>query len=204
MDRIRLFRSPLLERLTLTRPLPVACLWLSIAAALVLWSTLSPEWRLLPGLGWAVAGMFFWTLFEYGMHRVLFHWSATSDAGRHAVFVMHGGHHAQPEDEMRGLMPPLASVPIAVAVFALAALVLDPPWLQSAFSGFTLGYLAFDMIHWATHHARPAGPIGRAIKRYHLRHHFDRRPGNFGVSTPLWDIVFGTRLLGAPQPASPH
>ena len=57
------------------------------------------------------------------------------------------------------------------------------------------GSLQFDMIHWCCHNARLPTRLGRALRREHLRHHHDHaREGNFGVSSPLWDWVFGTRL----------
>lgn len=194
MERIRLFKSPWLEELTLTTPGSVAALWSCAIAGLVVAAWSSPTWTLVAAMPWFLGGLCAWTLFEYGMHRIVFHWQASSTYGRNMVFVIHGGHHLQPEDPMRGLMPPIASVPIALALFGASALVLERPWLESAFAGFIVGYLAFDLLHWACHHVRPRTAIGRALRRYHFNHHFDRRAGNFGVSTPVWDFVFGTRL----------
>jgi sterol desaturase/sphingolipid hydroxylase (fatty acid hydroxylase superfamily) len=36
------------------------------------------------------------------------------------------------------------------------------------------------------------GRIGRFLKRYHLKHHYNDEHTAYGVSTPLWDYVFGT------------
>lgn len=194
-ERIRIFRSPVLERLTLTRPGPVAALWSLIIVALAASAVTSPVWRPLPSLGWFLAGLLVWTLFEYAMHRFVFHWAATSPRGRHLVFMMHGVHHKQPHDRMRALMPPFTSLPLAALLYGLAALGLDRPWLDAAACGFVLGYLVFDLIHWCCHNARLPTRVGRALRREHLRHHHDHTgEGNFGVSSPLWDWVFGTRL----------
>lgn len=194
LDRVRIFHSPLLERLTLTRPAPVAALWLTIIFALFGSALSETSWSTGTGLVCAGAGFCAWTLFEYLMHRFLFHFRAKSAGGQHSVFVMHGAHHKQPEDRLRALMPPFVSLPLGAFLFGLAALALERPWLEASFGGFLTGYLVFDLIHWACHHGQLPTALGRALKRYHLRHHFDHRSGNFGVSSPIWDWLFGTRF----------
>ena len=64
----------------------------------------------------------------------------------------------------------------------------------AAASGTVTGYIAYDWIHYYTHHFSPKNRVGRWLKRYHLLHHFDEHHGTkrFGVSNPLWDLVFGT------------
>ena len=34
--------------------------------------------------------------------------------------------------------------------------------------------------------------LGRFLREYHLRHHFRDDDLGYGVSSPLWDYVFGT------------
>ncbi|TAD87764.1 MAG: fatty acid hydroxylase [Alphaproteobacteria bacterium] len=194
-ERLRIFQSPLLEELTLTRPASVAAVWSIIIVVLAALALSSPLWRVEVGVPAFLAGLFVWTLFEYAMHRFVFHWQAKSPKGKQLVYMMHGVHHKQPQDRMRALMPPFTSIPLAAVLFGLAALVVERPWLDIAACGFLVGYLVFDLIHWGCHNARLPTRLGRALKRYHLRHHYDHStPGNFGVSTPLWDWVFGTRL----------
>lgn len=193
-ERIRIFQSPLLERWTLTSPALIAALWIPVIALFFFVAASSPLWRLGPGLAWACVGLLAFTPLEYAMHRYLFHWRPSSERGRLVVYRMHGVHHQQPNDPLRTLMPPMTTLPLAVVFFALAALLLDRPWLEAAFGGFLIGYLAFDLIHWGCHNTPMPTRLGRALKRYHLRHHFDRRAGNFGVSSPLWDFLLGTRL----------
>jgi sterol desaturase/sphingolipid hydroxylase (fatty acid hydroxylase superfamily) len=33
---------------------------------------------------------------------------------------------------------------------------------------------------------------GYALRAYHQRHHHEHAQSRFGVSSPLWDLVFGT------------
>lgn len=188
---IRLFDHPLLERLTKARPATVVAVYAPAVAVLLAVA--------LPALhgaaaAWAGLGLLAWTLFEYGMHRVAFHWPARSAWGQRLVFLMHGCHHADPADPERAVMPPVASLPLALACYGVAALVLAGPPRDAAFAGFLLGYLHYDLTHWACHQAAMAGPLGRRLKRHHLRHHYAGSEGNYGVGSPLWDVVFGTRL----------
>ncbi|MBT2509810.1 sterol desaturase family protein [Streptomyces sp. ISL-98] len=65
----------------------------------------------------------------------------------------------------------------------------------AATSGFTVGYVIYDTLHYYLHHHRPTSRIGRSLRRRHMQHHFrDNRTG-FGVSCPYWDYVFGTAPL---------
>ncbi len=188
---IRLFDSPVLERLTKARPATVVAIYAPVIVLLLAGAA--------PALGWAAAawgllGMLVWTLLEYGLHRVVFHWPARSAWGQRVVFLMHGCHHADPDDPLRAVMPPVASLPVALACYGVAALVLSGPARDATFAGLLIGFLHYDLTHWACHQARMAGPLGRRLKRHHLRHHYVGADGNYGVGTPLWDMAFGSRL----------
>lgn len=194
-EPIRLFETPLLERLTKARPTAILCVYVPVVALLLAWSAPALGWA---AAAWAVLGALVWTLFEYGMHRVVFHWPARSRWGRRLVFFMHGCHHADPEDPDRAVMPPAASIPLALACYGVAALLLPAPLRHAAFAGFLIGYLHYDLTHWACHQARMAGPLA-GLKRHHLRHHYAGADGNYGVGSPVWDWVFGSRLRRRPR-----
>lgn len=193
-DRIRLFENPWLERMTRVRPLTVALVWSAAIGALGGWVAADARFALLPALALALAGGLAWTLFEYVLHRFVFHWRAGSAWGRRLVFLMHGCHHNQPDDPLRAVMPPLASVPLAALLFGLTLMAMPMPWAGAFFVGFLVGYVHYDLTHWACHQAEPRTAWGRRLKRHHLRHHYAVADGNWGVGTPLWDRVFGTRL----------
>ena len=108
------------------------------------------------------------------------------------AFLLHGYHHEFPDDPMRLVAPPLMSWPIGVAIaLILYALIGPPSWLPM-FAGMSAGYLAYDWIHYYTHHFHPRRGIGKWLRSYHMLHHFQDRESRFGVSSPLWDLVFGT------------
>jgi sterol desaturase/sphingolipid hydroxylase (fatty acid hydroxylase superfamily) len=55
-----------------------------------------------------------------------------------------------------------------------------------------MGYLIYDITHYATHHFPMRGKVLKFLKRYHMQHHYKTPDQRFGVSSPLWDWVFGT------------
>jgi dihydroceramide fatty acyl 2-hydroxylase len=139
------------------------------------------------------AGCLGFTLFEYTLHRFVFHRRfADTRQGRIEAFLTHGYHHVYPDDPGRLVMPPLGSAPLA-AIFG-TAYVLCFGWAigLAVFAGTALGYVLYDSMHFILHHWRPRTPIGRWMRRYHLLHHHAEEPARFGVSSPLWDYVFGT------------
>lgn len=191
---IRLFENPLLERMTHVSPFTVALLWSMVIGGLAGWAATDDDFRLVPALALALAGWSGWTLFEYALHRWVFHWRPRHPALRRLVFMIHGIHHAQPDDGSRVVMPPLASVPLAAALWALTGLVLAEPWRDAFFAGFLTGYLHYDITHWACHQVRFRSRLGRRVRRHHLLHHHTAEDRNYGVGTPIWDHVFGTVL----------
>ena len=142
--------------------------------------------------GLFVLGVLLWTLLEYIIHRWAFHYEPKSSLGKKFHFIIHGVHHDYPNDATRLVMPPGVSIPLAV-VFGGSFMFLFRGYYPAVFAGFGAGYLGYDMIHYATHHFAMRGRIGAALKRYHLRHHYQDDHSAFGVSTPIWDYVFGTR-----------
>jgi sterol desaturase/sphingolipid hydroxylase (fatty acid hydroxylase superfamily) len=81
---------------------------------------------------------------------------------------------------------------VGPALFGVEWLICGYDVVWPVFAGTALGYLAYDYIHFYTHHARPRHAVGRWLRRYHLLHHHDQEEARFGVSSPLWDLVFGT------------
>ncbi|MDX6636990.1 MAG: dihydroceramide fatty acyl 2-hydroxylase [Solirubrobacterales bacterium] len=137
-------------------------------------------------------GLFVWTLTEYWLHRLVFHWEPDHPIGARLHFIIHGVHHDHPNDRLRLVMPPGASVPLAALFFGLFILVFGTPAAYPTFSGFILGYLAYDYTHYHVHHHVPRTKFGKRLREQHMRHHFQDHRFGYGVSSPLWDVVFGT------------
>src|SRR6516165_8112777 len=149
------------------------------------------------GVGWSVlywlpAGYLFWTLTEYWLHRVVFHFEPEKGIGARLHWIIHGVHHDHPNDPLRLVMPPALSVPLAALVFALLYLAFGGDYAPGLGAGFFAGYLGYDMLHYYLHHFRPHGRLGRLLRERHMRHHFQDETCGFGISAPYWDEVFGT------------
>lgn len=142
-------------------------------------------------------GILFWTLFEYLMHRFTFHFIATTPRLKHLHYVIHGMHHAYPTDPTRVIFPPFASAAIGILIAFVMYLLLPLTWAMGAFSGFILGYVFYEFMHYATHHIKWKFSWFYKRKRHHLLHHHngDFRDRNFGVTTSLWDRVFNTYMV---------
>jgi 4-hydroxysphinganine ceramide fatty acyl 2-hydroxylase len=139
-----------------------------------------------------VFGLFLWTLTEYVLHRYLFHFEPKSAIGKRIHFLTHGVHHDYPQDSKRLVMPPLVSIPLAFAFFFLFLAIFGDNYLPPVFAGFIFGYICYDEIHYATHHAPLKGKVGLFLKHHHVKHHYKDPNMRYGVSSPLWDYVFGT------------
>ena len=57
-----------------------------------------------------------WTLLEYWLHRIVFHFEPEHGIGARVHWIIHGVHHEHPNDPMRLVMPPSVSVPLGAAV----------------------------------------------------------------------------------------
>jgi dihydroceramide fatty acyl 2-hydroxylase len=139
-----------------------------------------------------LAGVGVWTLTEYWLHRLVFHWEPDNAFGRRMHFIIHGIHHDHPNDKMRLVMPPSVSIPLAALFFGGFWLIFGSPAAFSLFAGFIFGYLVYDYTHYYVHHFVPKSDLGKQLREQHMRHHFQDHRFGYGVSSPLWDVVFRT------------
>ncbi len=170
------------------------CLYLPLIAAAFIIA------RVYVGLSWpvigahALAGALLWTITEYGLHRFVFHMEFSGKWGRRLHQIFHGIHHDYPNDPLRLVMPPSVSLPLGLLFFGLCWWIFGAQRVWPLMAGFGMGYLGYDMTHFAVHRFSFRNRFFRALKRNHMRHHFVDRERGFGVSSPLWDHVFGTNF----------
>ncbi|MGI8630978.1 MAG: sterol desaturase family protein [Solirubrobacterales bacterium] len=186
-----LFDSALLDRLSRVHPVVPAVMFVPVVVATMVLG-LADGLGAVTTIGLVAGGLVSWTLTEYWLHRLVFHWQPDNAVGRRMHHIIHGIHHDHPNDPLRLVMPPGASIPLAALFFGLFAVVLGLPHALPAFSGFIAGYLVYDYTHYYLHHRVPQGPIGRRLREQHMRHHFQDHRFGYGVSSPVWDRVFGT------------
>lgn len=185
-----MFDSRVLDALSRVHPVVPVLIFVPGIALLGAWS-LSKASVLLT-LVLALAGYALWTLFEYWLHRIVFHFEPEEGVGARLHWIIHGVHHDHPNDPMRLVMPPAVSVPLAAAVFGLLYLIFGGHYAPGLGAGFFVGYLVYDMMHYYLHHFRPHGRLGRMLRERHMRHHFQDDTRGFGISAPYWDEVFRT------------
>ena len=186
-----MFESDLLDRLSRVHPMVPPLIF--VPAIVVLFVTgARGEPTTLQVVGLVLAGYLFWTLFEYWLHRLIFHFEPEEGIGARLHWIIHGVHHDHPNDPLRLVMPPSVSVPLGLIMYGLFVLVLGTPWANTFAAGFFAGYLAYDMTHYHVHHHRPRTGLGKLMRELHMRHHFQDDTKGFGVSAPFWDYVFGT------------
>lgn len=187
----RLFRNPVLDGLSRVHHLVPVLVYLPAAAPLLYFGGRTSS--IGEAMSAFLGGYLLWTLVEYFGHRFLFHHRFRTWAGRRAQFLIHGVHHDHPNDPLRLVMPLLMSVPIMTLAWAVFRTLLGPTLCLPVLAGFIAGYLAYDILHYYVHHARPKSTVGRVLRFRHMHHHFRDDTTCFGVSAPWWDYVFGTR-----------
>jgi sterol desaturase/sphingolipid hydroxylase (fatty acid hydroxylase superfamily) len=198
-EPIRLFKSDFLEFFTHIHPAVVVLIWLPVTAYFSVTAILRRAQFVSPlyiPLAFGI-GLFIWTLAEYVLHRFVFHFRPRTSWQERLSFIFHGIHHAQPRSKTRLVMPPAVSVPLALLFYGLYYLVVGigigaAHWVAPLFAGTVAGYLAYDILHYAMHHIPMRRGVWHWLRRNHMYHHTQTPDLRFGVSSPLWDVVFGT------------
>jgi sterol desaturase/sphingolipid hydroxylase (fatty acid hydroxylase superfamily) len=185
-----MFKWPWLDKLSRVHHLvPVAIFVPAIIVLFVIAVTKLAVWATLVLVA---SGYVFWTLFEYWLHRLVFHFEPEAGIGARLHWIIHGVHHDHPNDPKRLVMPPSVSVPLALIMFGLFVLVLGTPEAYMFMAAFLASYLFYDELHYYLHHGRPTTWAGRKLRELHMRHHFQDDTIGYGISAPWWDNVFGT------------
>ncbi|MFZ5471524.1 MAG: sterol desaturase family protein [Myxococcota bacterium] len=188
----RMFENSFLEACSRVHPSTPFLFYIPIVTGLMgygLYSGLT-TWK------WAVAftalGWLTWSFMEYSIHRFYFHWEGNGPISRRIHDIVHGYHHKYPDDEARLVMPLGGSIPLALVIGGLLALVGRPAATLPYFCGIVAGYLFYDFTHWSTHFRTPKTPWGKAIRSHHMAHHFADPTMNFGISHRWIDALLGT------------
>ena len=131
-----------------------------------------------------LVGLVLFSFVEYCFHRWLFHGSVE------LLEQGHRKHHEQPQahDSLPFFLPPL----VALALVGVLSAFLPATVALLFTGGMAAGYAAYGLTHSTFHNVRFRHALARRWAAAHHIHHF--HPGsNFGVTTPLWDIVLRTR-----------
>ena len=139
---------------------------------------------------YALTGWLTWTLAEYLLHRYVYHvWPSFLSTG-------HDLHHKEPK-ELIGV-PWYLTAALVVLIYTGLARLFNPGSVAVIFAFAWLGYIGYCLAHHGSHHWAMRNPILRKLKRHHQVHH--AHPAfNWGFTTDLWDVVFGTHWERSPS-----
>ncbi|KAJ0081430.1 hypothetical protein Patl1_11457 [Pistacia atlantica] len=207
----RFFESDFWEFLTRTVWWAIPVIWLPVVFYCISMSVRMGH-TFLEIAEMVVFGIFVWTLMEYTLHRFLFHiktksyWfhacsvCALANAltllrtcrGNTFHYLIHGCHHKHPMDGLRLVFPPAATAVLCIPLWNFIKLLATPSTTPALFGGGLLGYVMYDCTHYYLHHGQPSSGVPKHLKKYHLNHHFRIQDKGFGITSSLWDRVFGT------------
>lgn len=191
-ESARLFKGDFLEFFSHVHASVPLIIFIPVMSYCLYAAYINPELSGASIIGFFSMGLFFWTLTEYLMHRFVFHYEPTSEWGKYLHFMMHGVHHDYPNDSLRLVLPPVISIPLALMFYSLFVAVMGGTITAPFYAGFILGYMFYDSWHYASHHFAMKAPFWLFLKQYHMLHHYQDPHTRFGVSSPVWDYVFGT------------
>lgn len=187
----RLFKNDFLEKLTKTHPLVIWGMYIPVIGYMLYYSYAGLNFSLSKVALIFISGILFWSLFEYIAHRFLFHMVSDSPRMQKFSYILHGNHHHYPRDRQRLFMPPVPSVIIASVVFGIMYLIMRQNTFMF-FPGFIFGYLMYGTMHYAIHAWNPPFKWMKPLWRNHHLHHYKNEHNGYGVSSTVWDHVFGT------------
>ncbi|KAK7260415.1 hypothetical protein RIF29_26439 [Crotalaria pallida] len=187
----RFFESDFLEFFTRTVWWVIPIIWVPVASLFI--STSVQMGLACPQVAlFVVIGIFVWTFAEYMLHRFLFHVQTKNYWGNTMHYLLHGCHHKHPMDGLRLVFPPAAAAILATPIWYSVKLICTPSIAPAMFGGILLGYVMYDCTHYYLHHGQPKSDVPKSLKKFHLNHHYRLQTYGFGITSPLWDIVFGT------------
>jgi sterol desaturase/sphingolipid hydroxylase (fatty acid hydroxylase superfamily) len=187
----RLFKNPILEKLTRTHISVPLVIFFSYASALLYWSITHTSLSLATTVTMFFIGMIAFTWVEYIVHRYLFHMGAHTAQRAKVQYTLHGVHHEFPKDKERLAMPPIVSITISTILLLLFRLVMGD-FVFSFLPGFLVGYAGYLSIHYMVHAFQPPKNFFKILWINHSMHHYKDGAEVFGVSSPLWDYIYGT------------
>ncbi|MES2559549.1 MAG: sterol desaturase family protein [Bacteroidota bacterium] len=178
----KLFNQGWLEFLTKTNPVVHIITYGSVIVFCLFYNQLP----LTESVLYSIAGAFMWTLIEYLIHRFLFHIKESK-----FQYLIHGVHHEFPRDKERLMMPPLPGLMLVLFFFGCWYLLFADK-VYAFMSGFVFCYVVYTFIHYIIHAWKPIKGFKFLWTHHHKHHNPAFEDTCYGVSTPLWDYVFGT------------
>lgn len=187
----QLFKSPVLEKLSRTHISIPLSIFFVYSSSLLYWSITHTSLSATVIIAMFALGFISFTWVEYMAHRYLFHMSTSSKSREKIQYTIHGVHHEFPKDKDRLAMPPLLSITISTLLLFLFRLIMGD-LVFSFLPGFLTGYAFYLSIHYMVHAYPPPRNFLKVLWVNHSIHHYKEGEYVFGVSSPLWDYIYGT------------
>ncbi len=143
---------------------------------------------LIKSLIFFILGGFGWTFGEYALHN----WYGHKAKGKNEFSREHLAHHKDTAYFAANWKKALATVKVSPLIFLVMYYLYGIFYAGIFISGFLITYLIYELIHRRIHTHAPKNFYSRFIRKHHSYHHFSNPRYNHGVTTPIWDIVFGT------------
>jgi sterol desaturase/sphingolipid hydroxylase (fatty acid hydroxylase superfamily) len=186
----RLFKNKFLEFLTKTHPIVIDGMYLALSCLSIAYFSNNSNYSIGFIIGLFFGGFFFWSLAEYLLHRFLYHKIEDATFNSGIQYLFHGIHHEYPNDKTRLVLPVIPSLAFASFFFGMFYLLMGK-YVFVFLPGFVIGYCAYMTVHYAIHKLTPPKRFNFWWK-FHNIHHFQQHDRAFGVTSPLWDIIFRT------------
>jgi sterol desaturase/sphingolipid hydroxylase (fatty acid hydroxylase superfamily) len=187
----QLFNNPVLEKLSRTHISVPLIIFFLYSTGLLYWSVTHTSLSAITTIVCFFIGMLFFTWVEYNAHRYLFHMPTYTKAKEKFQYTIHGVHHEFPKDKTRLAMPPLLSITISTILLLLFRLVMGD-YVFAFLPGFLTGYAMYLSVHYMVHAFQPPNNFLKMLWINHGIHHYKDGLVVFGVSSPLWDYIYGT------------
>jgi len=187
---VPLFSNPLLEKFSRTNAWLVIISLTILSLSVFAYGFITMALPSLMKMAIFLFGFLFFTLAEYLIHRFVFHTQVSSNKNNW-IAQLHGFHHAHPTDKKRLTLPLSVAIGVSLLVFfGLWVLLGQYAWFF--FPGFILGYAFYLFVHYLIHTRRAPKGLLEILWKNHYSHHYRDANKAFGVTTPFWDLVFGT------------
>lgn len=197
-ESARVYKNPILHQLSKNHISVPLTIFYGVGIILTAYSIYEFNIPVLKALILFIVGMLLFTLAEYLIHRYIYHLPTVYEEG-HVPYALHGIHHKYPKDKKRLVMPPVLSILISAGILGINFLIMGNIALPFT-AGFLFGYAAYLSVHYIVHRFKPPKNIFKTLWTHHSVHHYLDDTKAFGVSSPLWDYVFGTMPEKAKKP----
>ena len=135
-----------------------------------------------------ISGIATWTLTEYLLHRFLGH----VHRGKNFFKKEHLQHHAKVNYFAPIYKKAIAAMAVSAIMFGIISLFAPYLTTLAFIAGFTGMFGLYELTHYRFHTTDPVARPFIILRKHHFYHHFHDPRTNHGVTTRIWDRVFGT------------